>query len=90
MALVASMAMSPDEMHTLGKGMIPAGIAIALYGIFVAMPTSPLQGMGAVVWGIVLTVIGLYLKKKYCPRCREGHCELPTNHDLSEPSEDKD
>jgi hypothetical protein len=90
MAIIASMALSPDEMHTLGKGLIPAGIVIAVYGIFIAMPTSPYTGLGAVAWGIALTLIGLRLKKKYCPRCREGQCELPTKHDLSGTTEDRD
>lgn len=73
--------MTPDRKHALGAGMMWGGVALTGLAAVVVLPMQLAAGLALFAAGIALTAAGAVAKKRYCPRCRAGACELPTTKD---------
>lgn len=70
-------AMSPNAKHTLGAFMMWGGLPLAAAGALIVAPSHPAAGAGMLAAALAVSLGGAALKKRHCPRCRAGACELP-------------
>lgn len=69
--------MTADAKHTLGAGLMWGGVGAAALGTFAVLPGHPGAGAAVILGATGLSAAGMVLKKRNCPRCRAGACELP-------------
>lgn len=65
-----------DRRHTVGAILIRAGILLAILSVVLLLPVIPYWGAFFFLVSLLASLCGVYLKRKYCPRCREGFCGL--------------
>jgi O-antigen/teichoic acid export membrane protein len=69
--------MTADAKHRLGTILMWSGVGLAVVATLAAVPRWPIFGLSLLAASIALTVAGAWIKKRSCPRCREGACEMP-------------
>jgi hypothetical protein len=52
------------------------GVVLAVLAVFLLLPRSPTLGAAVAVASATLALIGAWFKKRHCPKCREGVCEV--------------
>ena len=68
--------LTDDRKHTLGRVLLVGGLAAAALAVLGFLPSSPYFGAVLAGLSLALCFYGIYLKKKYCPLCRKGPCDL--------------
>jgi len=69
--------MTLDGKYRLGQAMMWVGIVSATVCAVLVLPVLPYLGLVGFLVSVGTTGGGVFLRKKYCPRCRAGQCELP-------------
>lgn len=69
--------MHPDRKHTLGAILMWGGVVLAAVAALAILPASPMWGAVGFLAGVAASLEGMRIKKRYCPRCRRGVCDLP-------------
>ncbi|MCA9243314.1 MAG: hypothetical protein KDA32_05110 [Phycisphaerales bacterium] len=59
-------------MHRLGAALMWGGVAVAIIATLVGGATTPVLTLGVVAAAAVCSLVGAYLKKRYCPKCRSA------------------
>ena len=71
------MALPADRKHKIGFALMPLGLLSAGVAVLVLVPVWPLAGLLAFLASVFLVGIGTWMKRRYCPRCRESACTVP-------------
>lgn len=78
--------MSPDARHALGAVLMWSSVAVTAAGSLLIAPGHPAFGAAVIALGMAGVIAGAAIKKKYCPRCRAGACELPKKNSPQPPA----
>lgn len=68
--------MNQDTKHTIGALLMWGGVALAAVATFLVLPRLAWLGITLLAVSIPLAGFGAWWKKRHCPRCRAGACEI--------------
>ncbi len=71
-----AMALSADRKHSLGFVLMVLSLVSAVGAVLAILPRWPLTGFLIFLASALLAGVGTWMKKRYCPRCRENACTL--------------
>lgn len=73
-----------NRLHRTGAILMIAGLGLASVSVLVVLPRLPDWGLVGFSVGAAAAVIGTWMKKRFCPLCRAGSCDLPVREERRE------